>query len=127
MKDAFVESQPGAVSTSAQELREALGMSGRSESKDDGGAYLSEILERLEAIVVSADLEEQRRHFVSLNEHLIALAQKLDLSESPLYVQHCPMANQNKGALWLSDTKEIRNPYYGDAMLTCGSVMDSIQ
>ena len=91
------------------------------------GGHSRAILERLDAIALSGDLEEQRRHFVSLNEHLIALAQKLDLSESPLYVQHCPMANQNKGALWLSDNKEIRNPYYGDAMLTCGSVMDSIQ
>ncbi|UCE70410.1 MAG: efflux RND transporter periplasmic adaptor subunit, partial [Flavobacteriaceae bacterium] len=127
MKDAFVESKPGAVSTNAREFREALETSGRSGPDDDGGAYLSEILERLEAIELSGDLEEQRRHFVILNEHLIALAQKLDLSDSPLYVQHCPMANQNKGALWLSDNKEIRNPYYGDAMLTCGSVMDSIQ
>ncbi|NNC61403.1 MAG: DUF3347 domain-containing protein, partial [Eudoraea sp.] len=35
---------------------------------------------------------------------------------------HCPMANSNKGADWLSSSKEIRNPYYGEAMLTCGSV-----
>jgi Cu(I)/Ag(I) efflux system membrane fusion protein len=26
------------------------------------------------------------------------------------------------GAYWISDSKEIRNPYFGDAMLTCGEV-----
>ena len=47
--------------------------------------------------------------------------------DSALYVQKCPMANNNKGAVWLSAEEEIRNPYYGDAMLTCGSVIDSIE
>jgi Cu(I)/Ag(I) efflux system membrane fusion protein len=42
------------------------------------------------------------------------------------YIQKCPMANNNKGAVWLSMEEEIRNPYYGDAMLTCGSVIDSL-
>jgi Cu(I)/Ag(I) efflux system membrane fusion protein len=36
------------------------------------------------------------------------------------------MANNNKGAVWLSMEEEIRNPYYGDAMLTCGSLIDSL-
>ena len=39
-----------------------------------------------------------------------------------LYHDHCPMAQDNKGAMWLSETKEIRNPYFGDKMMTCGSV-----
>jgi len=34
------------------------------------------------------------------------------------------MANNNKGAKWLSVEAEIRNPYYGDAMLSCGSVVE---
>jgi Cu(I)/Ag(I) efflux system membrane fusion protein len=44
-----------------------------------------------------------------------------------LYVQKCPMANSNKGAVWLSTEKEVKNPYYGDTMLTCGSVIEEIK
>jgi hypothetical protein len=36
------------------------------------------------------------------------------------------MANNNKGALWLSEVKEIKNPYFGSKMLTCGSVKKQI-
>lgn len=39
-----------------------------------------------------------------------------------LYHDHCPMYDNNKGAMWLSESKEIRNPYFGDKMMTCGTV-----
>jgi Cu(I)/Ag(I) efflux system membrane fusion protein len=45
-------------------------------------------------------------------------------SDETLYVQFCPMANDNQGAQWLSTEEEIRNPYYGDAMLSCGSIVE---
>jgi Cu(I)/Ag(I) efflux system membrane fusion protein len=45
--------------------------------------------------------------------------------EPKIFVQKCPMANNNKGAFWLSINKEIRNPYYGEQMMTCGSVVNS--
>jgi len=41
-----------------------------------------------------------------------------------LYHDHCPMYDNNKGAMWLSETREIRNPYFGDKMMTCGSVKE---
>jgi Cu(I)/Ag(I) efflux system membrane fusion protein len=42
--------------------------------------------------------------------------------DGTIYVQHCPMADNNKGADWLSKEKEIKNPYFGNSMLTCGEV-----
>jgi Cu(I)/Ag(I) efflux system membrane fusion protein len=36
------------------------------------------------------------------------------------------MAFDFDGAEWLSDSDQIRNPYFGDKMLTCGSVEDTI-
>jgi hypothetical protein len=30
-------------------------------------------------------------------------------------------------ANWLSDQKEIANPYYGNSMLTCGSVKETLE
>ncbi|MBC6491569.1 hypothetical protein BC349_10955 [Flavihumibacter stibioxidans] len=44
-----------------------------------------------------------------------------------LYHAHCPMANNNQGALWLSESMEIKNPYFGSEMLTCGSIEEQIQ
>ena len=41
-------------------------------------------------------------------------------------VEHCPMANNNKGANWLSFVKTIKNPYFGDKLLRCGSVEQTI-
>ncbi len=40
----------------------------------------------------------------------------------PLYVDYCPMANKNKGAYWLSQIKEIQNPYQGQKMPRCGEI-----
>ena len=47
--------------------------------------------------------------------------------ESPLYVQFCPMANNDKGATWISREEEIINPYFGDVMLNCGNVEEVIE
>ena len=46
--------------------------------------------------------------------------------DKPAYRQFCPMALGNKGAYWLSDKKPIRNPYFGDAMLTCGETKETL-
>jgi hypothetical protein len=37
------------------------------------------------------------------------------------------MAQDGKGAMWLSESKEIKNPYFGDKMMECGSVEEEIQ
>lgn len=47
-------------------------------------------------------------------------------SGQKLYYTHCPMYNENKGADWLSETKDIQNTYLGQAMLTCGSVKEEL-
>jgi len=52
---------------------------------------------------------------------------KVSSLESPIYFQHCPMANDGKGADWLSKDKDIKNPYYGNQMLTCGKTVETLQ
>ncbi|MBZ9778000.1 efflux RND transporter periplasmic adaptor subunit [Psychroflexus sp. CAK8W] len=73
------------------------------------------------------DIDELREIFIRLSEKVIAIAKTSNPTESAIYIQKCPMANQNEGATWLSFSKEIKNPYYGASMLKCGSVIDSIQ
>ena len=70
----------------------------------------------------SNSLEPIRAKFNELSETMIGLVNTFKLNSSKLYVLHCPMADQNKGADWLSASSEVKNPYYGSAMLGCGEV-----
>ncbi len=126
MKDAFVASDAGQVSDFAKETSEKL----KTISTEDLGTmekkHLTKSIEMLDAITTNDNLENQRTHFVILNENIVPIAMNIEKSKN-YYIQKCPMANNNKGAVWLSTEEEIKNPYYGDVMLTCGSVIDSIQ
>lgn len=67
------------------------------------------------------NIEHQREHFVLLSKDISDLITTFG-TERKLYQDFCPMANDNKGAIWISETKEIKNPYLGAKMPTCGSV-----
>ncbi|OLY95050.1 Protein of unknown function [Cnuella takakiae] len=77
-------------------------------------------------IVEAPSIEKQRAHFASLSDAMIGLVKKAGV-EGELYMDYCPMALDNKGAYWLSTDKEIRNPYFGEEMLTCGEVKETIK
>jgi Cu(I)/Ag(I) efflux system membrane fusion protein len=74
------------------------------------------------SLLDSPDLESIRFNFMRFSEEMIHLSSAVNWNKK-LVVQYCPMANQNNGAEWLSRSSEIRNPYYGDAMLVCGEVV----
>ncbi|PKA97774.1 Cu(I)/Ag(I) efflux system membrane fusion protein [Flavobacteriaceae bacterium MAR_2009_75] len=78
-------------------------------------------------IANSDDVETKRRHFKALSNSMIAITSQLDQLEKPIYVQFCPMADNNQGANWLSFENKIRNPYFGSKMLTCGNVIRTIK
>lgn len=73
----------------------------------------------------SDDILVQRNHFKNLSTHLTKAVQLFGVNET-VYSQYCPMADNNSGGYWLSLENEIRNPYFGDAMLKCGSVKQTI-
>jgi Cu(I)/Ag(I) efflux system membrane fusion protein len=72
-------------------------------------------------------IEEVRKAFQQVSDGMIALTKAFNPLEQTLYVQHCPMADSNKGADWLSIETEIKNPYFGEAMLSCGEITDTIK
>ena len=74
----------------------------------------------------AADIKHQRSHFILMSEDMYSLVKTFG-GGKPLYHDHCPMANDNKGAMWISEIKEIKNPYFGASMLTCGSVEEVIK
>ncbi len=69
------------------------------------------------------DISHQREHFANLSLNMFTLAKAVKISAQPVYEAYCPM----KKAYWLSSEKEIKNPYYGNQMLTCGSIKNTIQ
>ncbi|GEP98548.1 DUF3347 domain-containing protein [Chitinophaga cymbidii] len=72
------------------------------------------------------NIEHQREHFVQMSEDVYALAKGFGGGQA-LYHDFCPMYDNNKGAMWLSESKEIKNPYFGDKMLTCGTIKEVIK
>lgn len=78
-------------------------------------------------ITATADIATQRTAFSALSTDFISLAKKSGLSSGQLYVDFCPMAMNDKGAYWLSGDQAIQNPYFGEQMLTCGEVKETIQ
>ncbi len=71
----------------------------------------------------SEDINHQRDHFKYFSANILALEKVIKLSVAPVYVQYCPM----KKASWLSAEEEIKNPYYGQEMFTCGKVTETIK
>ena len=126
VKDALVASDAPQTVVSAKATLEALNAIPTSNLGKMEQEHFNASVKMLEAIAAKTNLNNQRSHFVLLNEHLVALVSAFSTLENTLYVQKCPMANNNQGAVWLSKEKDIRNPYFGAAMLKCGSTIKSL-
>jgi len=121
-EDALVASNPtdakDAIANMKKEVQElqsdATGKAHQKELK-----FLAAYLE----VAGKADaLDDIRNRFEKISGSMIALAEQKVFNAEALYVIYCPM----KKASWLDDAKDIKNPYYGKAMLTCGSVTKTI-
>lgn len=75
--------------------------------------------------VAMSKIDHQREHFSMMSKDVYDLVKAFG-GGMVLYHDHCPMYDNNKGAMWLSETKEITNPYFGDKMMTCGVVKEMI-
>ena len=80
-----------------------------------------------EHIKSTDDIEHQREHFVNLSANMYKMMKALKINTTDLYYQFCPMANDGKGAYWISEKSIISNPYFGKKMPTCGSTKDTIK
>ncbi len=72
------------------------------------------------------NIAHQREHFEMLSKDVYDLVKTFGGGQK-LYYAHCPMAFDNKGASWVSESEEIRNPYFGDEMLECGEVKEELK
>ena len=74
----------------------------------------------------AGNIEHQREHFDMLSTDMYDMVKTFGAGQT-LYKDFCPMYNDKKGAIWLSEIKEIKNPYLGKKMPTCGSVKEEIK
>lgn len=87
----------------------------------------SALKKQLDQFVQSLDIDKQRKVFAQLSNQLIETLEIFGLKLEPVFVTYCPMAMNDKGAYWLSEFEEIKNPYFGDSMLNCGEVKKKIR
>ena len=117
LKNTLVNTDPEAAKTAGEnfeKVAEAQNMSDQS------------LKEGLQAIRASDNIEKQREQLPAVT----AAVKKLldgEVSSGTLYYQYCPMAFNGKGAYWISNVKEIYNPYFGSKMMDCGAVEEEIK
>lgn len=130
LKNALIESNAEKAKKHSSELLPIITKVNMSLLEEEAHNYWMEQLSSLKAHVQkisdSQDIEEQRNQFDFLSQALINSIRAFGVNQDAFYVQHCPMANKNNGADWLSKEAKVLNPYFGEKMLKCGTVQDTI-
>lgn len=131
MKDAFVASDAQKVSATAKKVSQSLQTVDMNLLTGDVHQlwmeHLSTLLKTSQAISELSDIKNQRTEFVKFNATFYESVKAFGLKDVTAYYQYCPMANNNKGAYWFSNSEEIRNPYFGDEMLRCGENRETLK
>tara|TARA_R110000737_G_scaffold131637_1_gene163399 strand:- start:1877 stop:3673 length:1797 start_codon:yes stop_codon:yes gene_type:complete len=130
LKNSLVNSNTSTTRDNGKQLIANLGKVDMSLVKGEAHIYwmsqVDIIKQNTEKLVATKDLKKQRDVFITLSNSIINVTKAFGVEKGKYYVQFCPMAQDNKGAFWLSTDKSIKNPYYGDEMLTCGSNKETI-
>lgn len=131
LKNAFVLTDANKVKAAANKLQQSLSkvnMDLVSGEAHDSWMDISEKMSvQLKKIQSSANIADQRTAFIEVNNQFYHAVKTFGLSGKTVYYQFCPMANNDKGAYWISEEEPIRNPYFGDEMLTCGEVKETLR
>lgn len=130
VKDALIASDASATAAVAKELVTAINNVKMDKLETDVHMVWMKVFNQLKddasQIANSKDIKKQRNHFVTLSKEMYSLM-KVAKQDTAVYYQHCPMSNDGKGANWLSKENEVKNPYYGSKMLTCGKTVETLK
>ena len=131
LKDALVKEESNNIISQSEKIEALLSKVDMKllENKEAQIFWMS--LEKQLRVVVSSILKttaikEQRNHFKQISASLIEALQVFGVNEK-VFIAFCPMADGDKGAYWISKEKKIINPYFGNAMLTCGEIKQVIE
>ena len=131
LKNALVNDDLEAAKKAVEAFHDKLSTTDMSlftgDTQDMWMKYNNRIEQPIKQATNATNIAAVRDNFLALSNAMISLVETFHPTEESLYIQHCPMANSDKGAHWLSRSQEIKNPYYGAAMLTCGEVIKEIK
>lgn len=130
LKDALVKTDGKNASVIAKDLASSLNAVKMETLKTEEHLVWMKVMKDLKEdaknISETEDIKRQRDSFARLSKNMYSLIKVSEVTE-PVYYINCPMFNGGKGANWLSKENEIKNPYYGSQMLSCGETIDKIQ
>jgi Cu(I)/Ag(I) efflux system membrane fusion protein len=130
LKNALVESDANKSKQAASKIQQTLSLVDMSLLKGDAHTKWMRMLDNmnlnLKAISSSDAIESQRTSFAGLSDALYAAVKTFGLMGKTAYYQFCPMAKDGKGAYWLSEIKDIQNPYFGKKMIDCGETKETL-
>lgn len=129
IKDALVKTNGSAASENAAALLVAIHSVDKTQLSEAEHTVWMKVSKNLQFnaqhIQENKNPEHQREHFIALSSNMYELIKVLKPVQT-VYYQYCPMANDGKGANWLSNQSIIKNPYYGSTMLSCGKTVEII-
>lgn len=120
IKDALVAGKGDVASSKAEEF---IKTANSIDYKLISEGNINALLKDATPISETKDVNVQRKYFANFSNNIATIAKSVKLTAAPIYQQYCPMKKAN----WLSNEQAIKNPYYGNAMLTCGSVVETIK
>ncbi|MBE7171883.1 MAG: DUF3347 domain-containing protein [Williamsia sp.] len=141
LRDAFVEYDTAKVNIVSKDLAADAGGVKLDELKGDSSSGVQSTAKDYTATIQSAageipgqkDFTKKQRQFQAVSDAMYELVRTVRYDQEKIYHQHCPMAFDNEGAYWISNSQEIVNPYMGkkhpkyrSAMLECGDIPDSL-
>ena len=130
IKNNLINSNVNKASKNAKLLVESLNKVDMRLLKGNSHDYwmnqIKSIMKNTNGIIEAKSISKQRDLFSQLSNSIISSTKSFGIEEDTFYIQFCPMAGKNEGAFWLSKEATIKNPYFGDQMLTCGSTKETI-
>jgi hypothetical protein len=132
LKDAFVLSNADMANTAANLLAKSADSLDLTSVKADSSimnmakGYVETVVAEAKALPQEKDIEAKRKSFQMISDAMYDLIRTVRFDKDVVYHQFCPMAFNDAGAYWLSSSADVKNPYFGKKMLTCGEVKDSI-
>jgi len=126
LKDALIQSDVSIASSKSEAFRKALDEMPVNQ-REQTHIYWSILHKTSKGINENVSLEHQRKQFQIISDKLIEMVRNFDEVNDKLFVQFCPMADNNNGAFWISKDEQVLNPYFGDVMLKCGSTKEVIE
>jgi hypothetical protein len=121
LADQYIIIKNALVNGDSKTAAEAAATFQQTIADDADFALKNDLLKATGELAKAASLDKQRAAFNEVSTTFWKLVKTAGKIETPLYYQYCPM----KKAYWVSKEKDIKNPYYGSSMLTCGKVVET--